>query len=115
MRKKSNKLISTSTALLILVGIGNVNLAIADGAEIYNSTCIVCHGEDGKGVLTGVPDLTESAGRLSKPAETLFNNVVNGFQSSGSSMAMPARGGNTNLSNEDVQVVLKYMKNEFIK
>ena len=115
MRQDSNKLMRNITAVLIFSGLANVNLAIADGAGIYNSTCVVCHGEDGKGVLPGVPDLTESAGPLSKADNELLNNVVNGFQSPGSPMAMPAKGGNTSLSNEDVQVVLKYMKEKFRK
>jgi len=115
MRQDANKLIPNISAVLILTGLANVNLAMADGAEIYNSTGIACHGEDGKGALPGVPDFTESAGRLSKPMDELFNNVVNGFQSPGSPMAMPAKGGNTSMSNEDVKAVLKYMKQEFSK
>jgi len=115
MRQDSNKLMRNIAAVLIFSGLANANVAMADGAEIYNSTCVVCHGADGKGVLPGVPDLTESAGRLTKADDELFNNVVNGFQSPGSSMAMPAKGGNTSLSNEDMKTVLKYMKQEFSK
>jgi len=115
MRQGSNKLIGNVAAVLILAGLGNINLAMADGAKIYNSTCIVCHGEDGKGVLPGVPDLTGSAGRLSKPDDELFNNVVNGFQSPGSPMAMPPKGGNASLSDQDIKSVIDYMRSTFAK
>lgn len=103
------------TVFLVLIGLSNANITMADGTEIYRSTCIACHGKGGQGVLPGVPNLTDSDGRLSKPENELFDNVVNGFQSPDSPMAMPPRGGNTDLSNEDVRRVLTYMKKEFMK
>ena len=78
------------------------------GQEIYSQTCVACHGADGSGAIPGVPDFKE---RLSKSDDILFQHIIEGFQSPGSPMAMPARGGNPNLSDQDIQKVLSYIKN----
>ncbi len=83
------------------------------GVETYQQTCVACHGADGKGVLPGVPDLTSPDGPLSKSDETLFQNVLNGFQSPGSALAMPAKGGNPDLNAADIEAVVRYMREEF--
>ncbi|TCK18332.1 cytochrome c5 [Thiogranum longum] len=83
------------------------------GKEIYQQTCIACHGADGKGAFAGVPDFTDPQGRLSKSDEELLKNVQNGFQSPGSPMAMPPRGGNSALTGGDLQKVIKYLHSEF--
>lgn len=85
------------------------------GKEIYNQTCIACHGANGAGAFPGTPDFTKPDGRLSKPDDVLFNNIVNGFQSPGSAMSMPAKGGNPNLTEADVQAVLKFLRESFGK
>ncbi len=85
------------------------------GEETYKKTCVACHGNDGKGAFPGTPDLTNSAGVLSKTDAVLVNNISNGFQSPGSPMAMPPRGGNPNLSTDDVAEVLKYIRETFGK
>ncbi|MCH9047685.1 MAG: cytochrome c [Proteobacteria bacterium] len=78
------------------------------GEQVYNQTCIACHGADGGGAIPGVPKFKE---RLSKSDDILFQHIIEGFQSPGSPMAMPARGGNPNLSDQDIQKVLSYIKN----
>jgi len=83
------------------------------GKEIYDQTCVACHSADGRGAFAGVPDLTDKSGRLSKPEGELFNNVIGGFQTPGSPMAMPAKGGNTGLTDGDIQSVIKYLHEEF--
>jgi len=83
------------------------------GKEIYAQTCIACHSADGKGAFPGVPDFTRKDGRLSKPDSELFKHVMGGFQSPGSPMAMPPRGGNTSLTDIDIQNVIKYLHKEF--
>lgn len=82
----------------------------ARGAQIYSETCVACHGADGRGVIDGVPDFTIPSGRLAKSDETLLNNMINGFQSPGSSMAMPPRGGNPDLTDQDMADVLVYLR-----
>jgi len=83
------------------------------GKAIYDQTCVACHSTDGKGAFPGVPDLTDKGGRLSKSDSDLFKNVTQGIQSPGSPMAMPPRGGNANLNDEDIQNVIKYLHEEF--
>lgn len=83
------------------------------GKAIYEQTCVACHGKDGRGELPGVPDLTKSAGPLAKPKADLVHNVMEGYQSSGSLMAMPAKGGNPSLSETDVRKVVEYLLKEF--
>jgi len=83
------------------------------GKEVYQQTCIACHGVEGKGAFAGVPDFTDPKGRLSKSDEELLKNVMNGFQTPGSPMAMPPRGGNGNLTDGDLRNVIKYLRSEF--
>lgn len=85
------------------------------GKDIYIQTCLPCHGPDGKGALPGVPNLNDKNGRLNKNYEELMFNVLNGFKSPGSIMAMPQKGGNNNLTKNDINLVLLYMKENFLK
>lgn len=85
----------------------------ASGKDTYESTCIACHGANGKGSLPGVPDFTDRNGRLSKPDGELLTNMINGYQSKGSLMAMPAKGGNPALSSADMEAALKYIRDYF--
>jgi len=95
--------------------IGNVPVASssgagkADGQAIYNQTCVACHGGNGKGTLPGAPDFTKAGGVMSKSDDELIKNITNGFQSPGSPMAMPAKGGNSSMTAADVKAVLAYI------
>ena len=83
------------------------------GEQIYTQTCIACHGSDGKGVLPGTPNLTDKHGRLSKTDDELMHSLLNGLQSPGSPMAMPAKGGNSELAAGDLKMVLEYLRKTF--
>ena len=83
------------------------------GLEVYSQTCIACHGADGKGAIEGVPDLTLADGRLTISNDVILTNIVNGYQSEGSLMAMPPMGGNPELSEQDMADVLAYMRKEY--
>lgn len=85
----------------------------ANGARIFAQACVACHGRDGKGAIPGVPDLTAAGGRLSKPDSVLLRNMINGFQSPGSPMAMPPRGGNPSLTDQDMADVLAHLRATF--
>ncbi len=86
--------------------------AAGGGEQIYKQTCIACHGANGEGAIPGVPKLSE---RMSKSDETLLNHITNGFQSEGSAMAMPAKGGNPALTDADMKEVLSYLRKRFGK
>lgn len=79
------------------------------GAEIYNQTCVECHGQDGRGAVAGAPDFTQKDGRLSKPDRVLIDHILKGFRSPGSSTAMPAKGRNQTLGVRDVRNVLEFL------
>lgn len=86
---------------------------ITSGKQVYESNCLACHGENGKGSIPGVPDFTDRKGRLLKDDSELLSNIITGIQSPGSSMPMPPRGGNSQLSDADLNAALKYIKTSF--
>lgn len=83
------------------------------GKDIYNQTCVACHGANGGGAIPGTPDFTNPGGPLSKSDDELITNITVGFQSPGSPMAMPAKGGNPDLNAADVTAVLGYLRESF--
>ncbi len=90
----------------------------AAGMKIYQKDCAACHGGDGTGAFAGVPDLTQVAG-FRKDADSdaaLFQHIKHvkeGLKTPGSPMAMPAKGGDLNLTEQDIKEVLKYMREKF--
>lgn len=94
----------------------SASLAAADlarGARVYGETCVACHGENGQGAIEGVPPMGGASGRLLKPDDVLLRNIINGYQSSGSPMPMPARGGNPDLTDQELADALAYMRQKF--
>lgn len=87
------------------------NLISLSGKAIYNKTCIACHGANGEGAINGVPKLSERLPLSSD--EVHLQHIKNGLLSPGSPMAMPANGGNPNLTDEDITAVLNYIEKEF--
>lgn len=102
---KAVKASSTSVAAFVMSG--------KSGQEIFNQTCISCHGANGAGMFPSVPDFTSAEGPLSKSDDILISHVTNGFQSPGSVMAMPPKGGNPNLKDADIHAVLEYIRKTF--
>jgi cytochrome c5 len=83
------------------------------GRDIYLQTCVACHGEKGTGAVPGAPDFTQLNGRLSKPDEVLVQHITHGFQSPGSPLAMPPKGGNPKLTQDDIRRVLEFLRKQF--
>lgn len=84
------------------------------GKAIYQQSCIACHGENGKGAIPGVLDITGKNSPLLKHSDAvLLKRIEEGFQGPGSTMAMPPKGGNPNLTHEEIKSVLLYMKQTF--
>jgi len=108
----SNAVITADTKLTALAteqATGNAR----SGEEIYAQTCVACHGADGKGALPGVPNFSRADGPLGKSNEILHQNILLGYQSPGSPMAMPPKGGNTALTGADIDLVLRYLREAF--
>lgn len=89
--------------------------ALAAGSAIYNQTCVACHGADGKGAIPGAPDFTDPNGSLTHGDEHLAEAIEHGKQSPGAPIAMPPKGGNANLTKQDIRAVLIYLHHAFGK
>ena len=85
------------------------------GKDIYSNTCVACHGVNGTGAIPGTPDFTAASGPMAKSDSELIQSITAGFQSPGSPMAMPAKGGNPDLNAADVRAVLDYLRESFGK
>ncbi|MFY0989046.1 c-type cytochrome [Halomonas sp. C05BenzN] len=73
-----------------------------DGGEIYNRVCMACHETGAAGApIRG--DADAWAARLEQGMETLYDHSINGFN------AMPAKGGNPNLSDDEVKASVDYL------
>tara|TARA_R100000687_G_scaffold6034_4_gene5649 strand:+ start:1084 stop:1629 length:546 start_codon:yes stop_codon:yes gene_type:complete len=110
--------LQSSNAIADNIEIGQVNSSAAEysdisGKQIYENNCIACHGANGKGNIPGVPDFSAKDGRLLKDDNELLSSIIGGIQSPGSSMPMPPRGGNSRLSNSELDAALKYIRKSF--
>lgn len=94
-----------SLAVLVFAGLAHA----ADPKAIYQGTCIACHGPATHGAIPGVPDLVKT-GRLGKPDAVLVNSIMNGAQTPGASLTMPAKGGYPTLTPADAQALVTYMR-----
>lgn len=93
--------------------IGRVEVAAVDpdappaepqpASEVYSSVCAACHN-DGVAGAPKADDGDEWGRRLDeKGLDTLVSHSINGFQ------GMPARGGNPNLTDEELERTVAYM------
>lgn len=99
--------------LALLFIAGTAQAVELPGKALYEATCLVCHGDDGKGAMPGVSDLTDARAVLAQADAVLMKRIVEGFQSPGSAMAMPPKGGNPKLTDTDIVELLRYMRATF--
>ena len=72
-----------------------------DGEMIYASVCAACHATGvANAPKPGSPEMAERAG---KGADALLKTAIDGLN------AMPARGGRTDLSDEQMKAVVDFM------
>jgi cytochrome c5 len=86
---------SAALAVFLLTG----QASAADGQEVYSNYCAVCHS-------AMPPKLGDKAAwgpLLKQGQDVLIAAVVNGKG------AMPPKGGNSSLSEEDIKAALNYM------
>ncbi|APX94745.1 cytochrome c5 family protein [Halomonas sp. 1513] len=73
-----------------------------DGGAIYGRVCAACHDSGAAGAPM-MDDADAWADRLDQGIETLYENAINGIG------AMPARGGDSSLSDEEVMASTNYL------
>lgn len=100
--------------ILSAIILATMSTGFADtGKKIYETTCVACHGADGKGAVPGAANFTLAKGPLSKSDKVLIKHITEGYQSDGSPMPMPPKGGNMSLSADEVKSVLAYIRETF--
>jgi cytochrome c5 len=83
------------------------------GKAVFETTCFACHGTDGSGVIPGTPNFSSKKGPLHISDAELMKNVWEGFKSPGSPLAMPPKGGNPNLTKDELWQVIQYIRKTF--
>ena len=70
----------------------------------YNETCMACHANEAIGApVVGDKELWNE--RLKLGIQTIYNHAINGFN------AMPPKGGNMDLTDEEVKAIVDWMIN----
>ena len=83
--------------------------AALSGPQVYNSACLACHGAG----IGGAPVLGDKGvweARIAQGIDVLKDHAIKGYQ--GSAGYMPAKGGRTDLSDEEVANAVDYMVSE---
>ncbi|MEI6247628.1 MAG: c-type cytochrome [Verrucomicrobiota bacterium] len=102
-------------ALLALVATTTVSFGAEDGAQVYNTLCVACHGPDGKG-LNGLPPLVGSdwpKGQAERSIKIVLNGMTGPVEVAGKAynIVMPPQGAV--LSDEKIAAALTYVRKTF--
>ena len=92
----------TSLLLAAMLGVVTVGASAGDGKGTYEKACAVCHATG----VANAPKFGDKAAwkdRIAKGKETLYMHSLKGFN------AMPPKGGNMSLSDDDVKAAVDYM------
>ena len=105
-----------SKILTRIQAVGNVVLAeasgpkgVQSGEQVYGQVCKTCH-ETG---LAGAPKFGDKAAwsaRIAQGEATMFQHAIAGFQ--GKAGMMPAKGGNADLTDDEIRRAVAYMANK---
>ena len=77
------------------------------GLRVYNGLCISCH--NGLPNIPKVGDKVAWQSRIAQGMALLYEHSIKGFISEGGLIAMPPKGGNLNLTDEEVKAAVDYM------
>lgn len=84
----------------------SVAVASADGKKIYGNVCSMCHAAG----VAGAPkpgDKADWGPRIAQGSDVLYTHAIEGY--TGSKGMMPARGGNPNLTDDEVKAAVDHM------
>lgn len=79
------------------------------GKSVYGKVCVLCHA----GGVGGAPkpgDKGDWGPRIAQGNDVLYKHALEGF--TGTKGAMPPRGGNAALSDDDVKAAVNYMADQ---
>ena len=82
---------------------------MAMGKGVYDKACALCHAAG----VAGAPklgDKTDWAPRIAQGKDTLYKHAIEGYQ--GTKGMMPAKGGNSTLSDAEVKASVDYMTSQ---
>ncbi|MDI5935215.1 c-type cytochrome [Halomonas kalidii] len=96
------RLAATTLTGIAVLAFAAIAQAEPDGEAIYNQACMACHMTGAAGAPIK-DDEAAWAPRLEQGMETLYDHAINGFQ------AMPPKGGQMNLSDEEVKAAVDFM------
>lgn len=86
----------------------------AKGQELFVTSCSACHGPEGKGVPGLGKDMTGSEFIAGKSDTELLQFIKQGRDPSDplntTGVAMPPKGGNPSLGDEDLQNIVAYIR-----
>jgi len=107
-RKASKNTLAISGSLIGLLSLFMVasSAFAGSGEATFKSVCKVCHAA---GVM-GAPkpgNANDWKPRLEKGIDAVHNNAIKGFK--GKKGVMPAKGGRSSLSDDDVKAAIAYM------
>lgn len=83
-----------------------VNTEPRSALDVFNLACTACHTAG----IAGAPKVGEASAwtaRVAQGMDVLYDHAINGYQ--GSAGVMPARGGISSLSDEEVIAAVDYM------
>ncbi len=103
---KGDRLIIMTTALALVCASSALAADAGKGQGIYMNFCAPCHATG----VAGAPktgDKEAWAPRLKQGEKVLVERAINGFQ--GKAGFMPARGGNSALSDAEIADAVAYM------
>ena len=83
-----------------------VALTEMPGEQVYNTTCVACHGAG----LAGAPKFGDRAAwgpRIAQGMDTLHTHSIEGY--SGKAGIMPAKGGMTSVTDASIMAAVDYM------
>lgn len=83
----------------------NTPKQLQSGEEVFKSTCAACHAAG----VAGAPKVGDEGAwkaRIAEGYDTLVSHAINGLR------AMPAKGGNPDLDDVEIQRTVVYMANQ---
>jgi len=102
MKKNMIKFLIVSLSIFIVSACSSQDPELAKGEEIYTNACKVCHSQG----INGAPVFGNEKNwgpRKAQGLDVLVKHASNGFG------LMPAKGGRTELTEDEIRAAIKYM------